>query len=445
MIQFLIQSTLSMFSLLTVYHLFFEKERMHQFKRFYLLFSLVFSFVIPFVTIEIASKIIQPVVNSGNLLFSQGSSQIIEDKNYTANLLWAIYGLVTLLCSIRFIRNILKITSKTKTNTIIDYYGAKLVLVQEKNLPHTFLNYIFINESDYKNRNIEAELYSHELTHVIQKHSLDILLIEFLKTIFWFNPIFIFYKRAIQLNHEFVADEFVVHYYEDIPFYQSLLVSKANISQPLYLVSNLNFLVTKKRLLMMTKTTTQTKAILKQTALIPVFAMLFYGISFKTVAMENPPSHSIQTKSHDSKNKLAKKNTVLEKGLIEKTAVVKSLTSINDTDSNLPTDSIATKNPPIIETTQPEFPGGITAFYKFIATNFKVPTELKGSGKVFLTFMVEKDGSLSEFEILKDIGFGTAEEVIRVLKLSPKWIPGKQNNETVRVKYSLPVQVEPSK
>jgi beta-lactamase regulating signal transducer with metallopeptidase domain len=445
MIQFLIQSTLSMFSLLTVYHLFLEKERMHQFKRFYLLFSLVFSFVIPFVTIEIASKFIQPVVNSGNLLFSQGSSQIIKETNYTANLLWTIYGLVTFLCSIRFIRNILKITSKTKRNTIINYYGAKLVLVQEKNLPHTFLNYIFINESDYKNRNIEAELYSHELTHVIQKHSLDILLIEFLKTIFWFNPIFIFYKRAIQLNHEFLADEFVVHYYEDIPFYQSLLVSKANISQPLYLVSNLNFLVTKKRLLMMTKTTTQTKAILKQTALIPVFAMLFYGISFKTVAMENPPSHSIQTKSHDSKNKLTKKNTVLEKGLIEKTAVVKSLASTNDTDSNILTDSIATKKDPIIETTQPEFPGGIVAFYKFIATNFKVPTELKGSGKVFLTFMVEKDGTLSEFEILKDIGFNTGEEVIRVLKLSPKWIPGQQNNETVRVKYSLPIQVEASK
>ena len=59
--------------------------------------------------------------------------------------------------------------------------------------------------------------------------------------------------------------------------------------------------------------------------------------------------------------------------------------------------------------------------------------------------MVEKDGSLSEFEILKDIGFGTGEEVIRVLKLSPKWIPGKENNEIVRVKYSLPIQVEPSK
>jgi beta-lactamase regulating signal transducer with metallopeptidase domain len=445
MTQFLIQSTLPLFLLLIVYHIFLEKERMHQFKRFYLLFSLVFSFVIPFITIEIASKIIQPVVNTGNLLFSQGSSQIIEETNYTAYLLWAIYTLITLLLSIRFIRNVLKIASKTKTNAIIDYHDAKLVLVSEKNLPHTFLKYIFINEADYKNRNIEAELYTHELTHVTQKHSHDILLIEFLKTIFWFNPIFIFYKRAIQLNHEFLADEFVIHYYEDIPFYQSLLVSKANISQPLYLVSNLNFLVTKKRLLMMTKTTTQTKAILKQIALIPVFIALFYSISFKTVAMENPASHSIQTKSRDSKNKLTKMNTILEKEMAQKTAVVKSLVNTNHTDSNISSDSITTKTNPLIETTQPEFPGGIVAFYKFIGTNFKVPAELKGSGKVVLTFIVEKNGSLSEFEILKDIGFGSGEEVIRVLKLSPKWIPGKENNELVRVKYSLPIQVEASK
>lgn len=94
-------------------------------------------------------------------------------------------------------------------------------------------------------------------------------------------------------------------------------------------------------------------------------------------------------------------------------------------------------------TVKPEFPGGVLEFYKFIGANFKVPAELKSGGKVFLTFTVEKDGSLSEFEIVNDLGFGTADEVIRVLKLSPKWIPGKENNELVRVKYSLPVQIEP--
>ncbi len=163
-----------------------------------------------------------------------------------------------------------------KSNTPIDYKNAKLILLTEKTLPHTFLNTIFINETEYNNRKIEAELYTHELTHVTQKHTLDILFIEILKTIFWFNPIFIFYKKAIQLNHEFLADEKVVTSYNNVPFYQSLLLSKANENQTFYLASNLNYLITKKRLIMMTKTTSKTKSLLKKAMLIPIVTALLF-------------------------------------------------------------------------------------------------------------------------------------------------------------------------
>ncbi|WP_269224058.1 M56 family metallopeptidase [Flavobacterium sp. IMCC34518] len=444
MIDFLIKSSISLLALLIFYHLVLEKEKMNQFNRFYLLFSLVFSFVIPFITIELSTEIIQSVKNPANILFLQGSSQIIKETNYTTYWLWIIYGIITLFWSIRFIRNILKITAKIKTNTTLDYHNAKLVLIPEKILPYTFLNYIFINETDYNNRNIEAELYAHELTHVRQIHTLDVLLIEFLKTIFWFNPIFIFYKKAIQLNHEFLADEFVIRSYENIPFYQSLLVSKANVKQPLLLVSNLTFLATKKRLLMMTKNTTQTKAILKQIALIPVFGAVFYCISIKTVARENPSIHLVQTKNSISKNEIQKENLPNKKESLQETNTLNpTIIEKNIAQKNQIIDSINTEANPITEITQPEFPGGVLEFYKFIGTNFKVPAELKTGGKVFLTFIVEKDGTLSEFEVLKDMGFGTADEVIRVLKLSPKWIPGKEKNEMVRVKYSLPIQIEP--
>jgi hypothetical protein len=81
-------------------------------------------------------------------------------------------------------------------------------------------------------------------------------------------------------------------------------------------------------------------------------------------------------------------------------------------------------------------------FYKFMGANYKIPAELKGNGRVYIKFMVEKDGSLSEFEILRDIGFGTGEEAIRVLKLSPKWIPGKDKDKPVRVQYSLPITLQ---
>lgn len=96
----------------------------------------------------------------------------------------------------------------------------------------------------------------------------------------------------------------------------------------------------------------------------------------------------------------------------------------------------------ITEISQPEFPGGMLAFYKFVGSNFKTPSGLKGNGKLYVTFMIEKDGSLSEFEILHDMSFGTGEEAIRVLKSSPKWIPGKNNNEPLRVKYSLPITIQ---
>jgi hypothetical protein len=121
-----------------------------------------------------------------------------------------------------FFSNIITILSKMKTNTPIDYKNAKLILVPEKILPHTFLNTIFINETEYNNREIEAELYTR--THACNsKHTLDILFIELLKTVF-VQPYFIFYKKAIQLNHEFLADEKVVNSYNNVPFYQSLLL-----------------------------------------------------------------------------------------------------------------------------------------------------------------------------------------------------------------------------
>ncbi|MES2575935.1 MAG: energy transducer TonB [Bacteroidota bacterium] len=88
---------------------------------------------------------------------------------------------------------------------------------------------------------------------------------------------------------------------------------------------------------------------------------------------------------------------------------------------------------------KPEFPGGITKFYAFVAKNYKMPEEKGLKGKVYVTFVVEKDGSLTDIKILRDIGYGTGKETIRVLQLSPKWIPGVHNGRKVRCLYTLPI------
>ena len=486
MTDFLIKSTITLFVLLAVYYLFLEKEKIHVFNRFYLLFSLLFSMVIPFITIEVIQEIAQPKVYPGNIQILQGSAVILEETNYLAIGLWSLYAVVTIVLAVRFFSNIIKISSKMKSNTPIDYKNAKLILVPEKTVPHTFLNTIFINETEYNNREIEAELYTHELTHVTQKHTLDILFIEVLKTVFWFNPIFIFYKKAIQLNHEFLADEKVVTSYNNVPFYQSLLLSKANENQTFYLASNLNYLITKKRLLMMTKTTSKTEALLKKAMLIPVVTALLFLLCTKVVAQETnvkkettpaKPGNLIKTyydkttfKIKDEKGKVASEKKYNELTPVEKRAIPSILSKQKELPTNEELLGILSKGAPeVIEidaydsanqfvqkgenevyntagiTEKPDFPGGIMEFYKFVGNNFKTPEQPNLKGKVYITFVIEKDGSLSDIKNIRDIGFGTGEEAIRVLKICPNWIPGKLNGVPVRVMYSLPITIQSGK
>ncbi|MBU7571172.1 MAG: regulatory sensor-transducer, BlaR1/MecR1 family protein, partial [Flavobacterium sp.] len=261
---YLLKSTASLIVLLGIYHLFLEKEKMHTFNRFYLLFSLLLSFTIPFITIEVAVESLpKPLLlsqSAPNQVLTQTQNQTIavdvaqvpeSETNYIPIILWSLYVMATLFLVIRFGKNIYSLILKAKKSRKVAFNCSTLVLSKEEQLPHTFLQYIFINEDDFNSQNIQQELYTHELTHVRQKHTYDVLFIEILKTLFWFNPILVFYKKAIQLNHEFLADENVVESHKNVSFYQNLLVEKASWNSNFYLASNLNFSVTKKRLIMM--------------------------------------------------------------------------------------------------------------------------------------------------------------------------------------------------
>ena len=314
-------------------------------------------------------------------------------------ILLLLYLVVAIILAIRFAVNIAVFAKKIKANENAGLEKAKLVLLNEDVLPHTFLNYIFINKAEYDNKQIESELYAHELTHVNQKHTLDILFVEALKIVFWFNPLLYLYKKAIQLNHEFLADEHVVAETGDAIPYQNLLLSKAFLTQTVSLASNLNFSITKKRFIMMTKNTSRLQAFTRQVALMPVVAMLLL-ISCSDNASTNEAE--ITTKN--------------------------STEAINDH---------ASLSKP------PEFPGGMEAFYKEIGQNFKVPEIGKDlNTKVFVSFVIEKNGTMSNVKAVKDPGYGLAKEAERVLKtITKKWSPGEKNGKPVSVSYALPIQV----
>jgi len=91
---------------------------------------------------------------------------------------------------------------------------------------------------------------------------------------------------------------------------------------------------------------------------------------------------------------------------------------------------------------KPDFPGGIEKFYKYVGNNYRAPEEEGLKGKVYVTFVVEKDGSLTDIKVVRDIGYGTGQEAVRVLKKCPRWNPGEQNGKKVRVLYSLPITIQ---
>jgi hypothetical protein len=162
-------------------------------------------------------------------------------------------------------------------------------LIKEKLVPHSFGKYIFVNRTDYENGRIAEEIIIHEWAHIRQKHTLDNIFMEILIAFFWFNPVCYGYKKKIKLNHEFLADEAVIQSNRPIFDYQMLLINSIRQQPNIQLASNFNYLITKKRLIMMTKTTSKTRACCKMAALIPVFFAAILVFSTKTMAKELRP------------------------------------------------------------------------------------------------------------------------------------------------------------
>jgi len=307
MIDYLIKSGICLVILFAVYRFFLEKEKMHRFNRFFLLFSLAFGLIVPFITLEVAPDVLQPVefsksdktivtgtvVGSETIPVNQKIQNNPEANAYTAPdyqaIIFMIYVLATGLLLSRFLLNVVKIISKILRYPRIQSQDAAIVLVKERVAPHSFLNYIFLNENAWLKKDIEEEIVIHEFTHVRQKHSIDVLIIELLKIIFWFNPVFILYKKAIQLNHEFLADESVMASCPDVPKYQILILQAIGLPA-ISITSNFNYSLTKKRLKMMKKHTSRSRIMLIGLALIPLLSILLVLFSNRTIAQSVVPA-----------------------------------------------------------------------------------------------------------------------------------------------------------
>lgn len=308
-LTYILKSSLALMVLFAFYRYFLENEKMHHFNRAYLLSAIVLSLVVPLlptgmVLFEQGEAQTAAVVLNGAIEISEGGVTSAEQSMYSPWMLGgAIYTLIFVLFGIKFGRNLFLLFSQVRGNRTMKYNGARLVLLDHAESPYTFMNYIFLSRDDYERKAMDERLLDHELTHVQQRHSWDILFMEVVILIFWFNPILRWYKTAIQLNHEFLADDSVIEKHKTIKSYQYLLLDTIQHKNKIYLASNINFHLTQKRLLMMTKTSSSMRKKILIFSIVPIVLGLLLCCGSPVIAQSQNIQQKEQAERHDGIDK----------------------------------------------------------------------------------------------------------------------------------------------
>ena len=266
------------------YKLFLEQLSIHVFKRVYLLSILVCALIIPSITF---TEYIEPVVSNVQLfepIVSFDTSEVVPvvtSVDYTPIVLWSIYILGVVVFFLKFCLNLRSIFSRIKNNPKYKSENFINVLVTNLMVPHTFFSYIFLNKYKFEHEEIPNEVILHEQTHAKQKHSLDILFLECLQIVFWFNPLIYFLKRDVKMNHEFLADHAVLSNGVQPSTYQNIILAFSSKASDQHLANAINYSSIKKRFTVMKTKTSKTSIWFKSLLLIPLLALSLYSFTNK--------------------------------------------------------------------------------------------------------------------------------------------------------------------
>jgi TonB family protein len=313
----------------------------------------------------------------------------------------------------------------------------------------SFLGRIYLNQDEKQTELI----VNHEMVHKNQFHFIDLIFFELVKIVFWANPFAYKLSKEIKIVHEFLADRISISKIQDKEKYIKLLLDSSFKTDTSFLfVQHFhNQSILKLRITMLLKQRSHQIQLVKYVLLMP---MLLIGIIYLLSSFKEQNNLKIGISKLENQSKLLeikpiskRKSLTTANYIPSKTKeiipihddfnVTKDLSEILSKTINYSEDSIYNSVDVI-----PEFPGGVTEMYKYLGNNIKYPAaaqRAKVSGKVFIKFIVEKDGSIGETTIMKGIGFGCDQEATRVIKSMPKWTPGLQKGKAVRVYYIMPI------
>lgn len=272
--HFLINSSICLFVLWLAYKLLLENTSWHFFKRWFLIGSLIISICIPFIVVE--TKVI-PIQETPFMDYPLHIDEtVVEAPAFDVNWLYialAVYFIGFTVMLWRFNKNLNSFRIQQE-DEITSYKKYQLILRNQITIPHSFLKRIFVSKKDHESNKIPTVVLEHEKAHLDQKHSLDILFIESLIVLLWFNPLLYIIRYSMKLNHEFLADRVVLNQGITTTAYQQLLLDHATTSYQQAMANTFTFPIIKKRFHIMKTHTSNTSLVLRSLAIIPVLALL---------------------------------------------------------------------------------------------------------------------------------------------------------------------------
>jgi len=422
------------------YAVLLRSETFFNLNRGYLVISSLLSFVIPLIHYEWVSNLF--ITHRVQQTFSVYArpiaiyhlKQINQHDITVGNLVFVVYATGALILIMRLIGQLMSL--------------KRIISEPETTSAFSFFKNIKIG-NNLENRDIIEE---HEKAHASQWHSADVMLIEAIAIINWFNPIVYFYKLGIKHIHEYVADKQALRNGTTKAEYALLLLSQTLKTPTHELVTPFyNHSLLKRRIMMLQKSRSRYMALVKYGLSAPLFLLMLVlssaaVVKNHTVRFFNTRAEDVMASSAPVISIKPTREVVLVKAS-ETTDSVKATTIEPERNavelSATGTADVMSSNPTLMTAEQsPSFRGGMLSFYKFLAANLRYPDAMMRhniQGKVLVTMTIEKDGSLTDIKAIRDIGYGSAEEAIRVLKLSPKWEPGRQDGQPVRMRYTLPI------
>lgn len=412
------------------YKLFCCRDTFFQWRRITLLSFLALSFLYPLLNIQAWVKE-QPVINEladyyALLMMTDTATANTNAATETAatlpvpdlmSLLIIVYVCGVLILSVRFIIQLLSIFRLVLKSKEVTIDNVRVRSLSDPANPFSFWQWVFIYLPGLK-EDERKEIMTHELTHVRQWHSIDVILSEIVNIVCWMNPFMWLLKAEIRLNLEYLADHTVMESVTDTRQYQYHLLGLANQSKQTGLYNNFNLSHLKNRIMMMNKKRTRTTGRIKYALFAPLAAALLLVSNIEAVA---------RTAEHFA-DKVTDATTV----------------SATATDPAIAQEVTPPQDDPVFQVVEymPEYPGGMGACIEFIKNNVKYPAKaevLKREGKVIVQCTIEKDGTLSDIKVARSVSPELDQEAIRVVSTMPKWKPGMQRGKAVRVRYSLPV------